>query len=371
MIRLIVLMLFLNATMTFTQTTLTGNLMHDGLNRNYRLRLPANHDKNVPIPLVFNMHGFSSNAAQQELYSAMNAVADTAQFAVCYPNGISNAWNVGWTFGSTADDVGFISAMIDRFYEEYGIDKSRVYACGMSNGGFMSYRLACELNNRIAAIASVTGSMVQLAVDNCMPGQAVPVMEIHGTADGTVNYNGSPAISLAIPEILKFWQQNNGCDNDPIIEIVANTNTIDKTTAEKWTYTNCNEDKKIIHYKVIGGEHTWPGAAITIGNTSQDFKASVEIWNFFKQYKLAQTSAADETASGEVTLFPNPAYEVLNINSSFSNEKQFEIFDAYGKSWGRNTIKSSNSIVNIESLPAGLYMLKLDGNKSMKFVKAK
>jgi polyhydroxybutyrate depolymerase len=362
MSRIMMFIFFLYATITHTQSTLTGNIMHDGQNRNYRLRLPANHDKNIPIPLVFNMHGFTSNATQQELYSAMNAVADTARFAVCYPNGIGNAWNVGWNFGSTADDVGFISALIDRFHLDYGIDKSAVYACGMSNGGFMSYRLACELNDRIAAIASVTGSMVQEAVDVCKPGKAIPIMEIHGTADQTVNYNGTPNVSVAIPLILKFWQENNGCDADPTITLMPNTNLSDNTTTEKWTYTNCTDDKKVIHLKVINGAHTWPGAPLNLGATSQDFKASVEIWNFFKQYKINTISAAYQDKILEISLRPNPTSDIVQI--SCPDQSIITIYNANGHAIAHHT--NINSALEISTLewPSGIYFIQIRTGKS-------
>ena len=137
------------------QETIAIDLEFDGEDRDYRLRIPANFDGETALPLVFNLHGFTSNATQQELYSRMNVVADTAGFFICYANGIGAAWNVGWDFGSSADDVGFINFLIDQISAEYPILSDQIYSCGMSNGGFMSYRLACELNQRIAAVASV------------------------------------------------------------------------------------------------------------------------------------------------------------------------------------------------------------------------
>lgn len=368
--RLVVVLFTMLTVSVFGQTTLTGNLMHDGINRNYRLRLPANHDKNIPIPLVFNLHGFTSNASQQELYSAMNAVADTARFAVCYPNGVGNAWNVGWNFGSTADDVGFISAMIDKFHLDYGIDRSKVYACGMSNGGFMSYRLACELNDRIAAIASVTGSMVQQALDICKPNKSVPVMEIHGTADATVNYNGTPNVSVAIPLLLRFWQENNGCDVNPTIEQVPDINPNDNTTTEKWTYTNCTDDKKLVHFKVINGAHTWPGAPITLGATSQDFKASVEIWNFFKQYSLENTTSSAKDIDIQVSIHPNPACDMVQISSD--RPGVISVISASGSIVKDNIEFDQNTIVQIGDLPVGLYYIMLktaNRTQTTKFIK--
>lgn len=313
-ISIILANLCLFESISFGQQTITGNISHNSTNRNYRLRLPANHDKSVPIPLVFNLHGYTSNAVQQEIYSGMNNIADTARFAVCYPNGIGAAWNVGWTFGSNADDVGFISLLIDDLVQKHGFDSNRIYACGMSNGGFMSYKLACELNNKIAAIASVTGSMVPAALSSCKPNRSVPVLEIHGTADDVVSYQGSAGLNASIPDVLKFWQKNNECDESPNIEMVPDINTTDNTTSEKWTYTNCNLGNELMHFKVIGGGHTWPGALLNLGVTSRDFNASEEIWLFFKKYSLPETSnIKEESFANEFRYAPNPVQDNLRI----------------------------------------------------------
>lgn len=343
----------------WTQSTILGTLNHDGKTRNYRIHIPANHNKDIALPLVFNFHGYTSNAFEQELYSGMNQVADTARFIVCYPDGLNNAWNVGWAFGSTADDVGFTAAMIDEFYVKYGIDKSRVYSCGMSNGGFMSYILACRLNDRIAAIASVTGSMIPNGVNTCKPDRSVPVMEIHGTADGTVNYNGTPLVAASIPNVLKFWQENNGCDQSPNIEQVPNINTSDNTTSEKWTYTNCKDGSQLIHFKVNGGGHTWPGALLSIGVTSQDFNASVEIWKFFRQFSINIPSSVDNpTMTIKPEIFPVPFSDEMHI--SVKEDTWLVIKDVQGRTVFSQTLPAGN-----HSLPAQLW------NTGMYFVTSK
>ena len=168
--------------------TMVYSMQHGGVTRSYRLYVPPSYTGTVPVPLVFNLHGYTSNATQQEFYSGMNAVADTAGFIVCYPDGINNAWNSGFTppYHSGVDDVGFISALIDLLGTAYNVNLARVYACGMSNGGYMSFRLACDLDERIAAVASVTGSMSTLQASNCTAARAVPVCQIHGDDDQTV-----------------------------------------------------------------------------------------------------------------------------------------------------------------------------------------
>ncbi len=245
------------------QTT-TGTLLHDGLQRNYRLHLPTGYSADQEYPLVFNLHGFTSDALQQEFYSGMNAVADTAGFIVCYPNGVNNAWNVGWSFGSTADDVGFIENLIQELAENYGIDTTRVYSCGMSNGGFMSYRLACELNDRIAAIASVTGGMFSGYLPQCEPGRPVPILEIHGTADDVVPYDGTPNVNAPVETTVNFWADNNGCAAMPDGIPLPNTAPNDGSTAERFDYPGCaagsrgfphQDHRRRTHLAGIGHHH--------------------------------------------------------------------------------------------------------------------
>src|ERR1041385_5504790 len=128
----------------------TYSFTFDGILRSYIVHLPTGFNPGNSYPLVVNMHGYSSNASQQELYTAMDAVADTAGFIVAYPDGIASSWNSYFNTGGV-NDVSFISALIDTMILNYNSDPQRVYACGMSNGGFMTHRLACELHFRIAA----------------------------------------------------------------------------------------------------------------------------------------------------------------------------------------------------------------------------
>lgn len=171
---------------------------------------PAAYTGTTPVPLVLNLHGYTSSNFEQLFYGDFRAIADTANFLIVLPNGTLDAqgkrfWN---TFGtnSTVDDVAFISHLLDTLQATYNIDKQRIYSTGMSNGGFLSYSLACELNQRITAIASVTGSMIESKVIACKPTRPVPVMEIHGTADATVPYNGSPVSGfVGIPTLVAVW----------------------------------------------------------------------------------------------------------------------------------------------------------------------
>ena len=351
------------------QQTVTGSILHGGINRTYRLRLPANFNKVIAIPMVFNFHGFGSNALEQEFYTGMNSVADTAGFAVCYPQGIGNAWNVGWAFGSSADDVGLTSALIEDLNIKYGFDKNRIYSCGMSNGGFMSYTLACELNNKIAAIASVTGSMVPEKIGGCKPGRPVPVMEIHGNADSTVLYTGSP-IAVSIPDVLNFWKVNNGCDAQPIKEMVPNVNSFDDSTAERYTYVNCTENNEVIHYKIIGGAHSWPGSIIQIGVTNNDFNASATIWRFFKKYSLNKpTSIVEPITAENISIFPNPCYDEVIIDMGLTAYAKMCIISIHGNLIRSQLLTNGQNRINTSHLPAGMYIININGGKENKSYK--
>lgn len=134
------------------------SILHDGDYRHYRLFAPSGFTPAENPALVLNLHGLGSNSEQQEAYSLMNVVAQEERFLVCYVDGVNNSWNLG--LGSI-DDVGLIGALIDRFALTHGVDEERVYACGISQGGYFSFVLACQLADRIAAIATVAASMAQ------------------------------------------------------------------------------------------------------------------------------------------------------------------------------------------------------------------
>ncbi len=149
----------------------------------------------------------------------------------------------------------------------------------------MSYQLACELSDRIAAIASVTGSMNIGWFNSCNPNHPMPVMEIHGTLDPTVPYSAS-SFTESIPDIMNYWANFNNCNSTPIVTNVLDINTIDGCTAEHQIWENGNNGATVEHYKIIGGEHSWPGALFPNGVTNQDINATEKIWEFFAKYDI-------------------------------------------------------------------------------------
>jgi polyhydroxybutyrate depolymerase len=359
---------------SFSQSTVSGSIQHDGEERDYRLYLPEGYAQNASWPLVFNLHGFGSSAFEQELYSQMNMIADTAKFLVCYANGLNNAWNVGWAFGSTADDVGFISALIDTLIAEYNIDPSRVYSCGMSNGGFMSYRLACELNDRVAAIASVTGSMAPGYIGECEPGKAVPVMEVHGTADLVVPYNGLTGVNVHMDTVIQFWTENNECELDVEISNIPDVDPDDGCTATRMDYNDCANGSRVSLFKVNGGGHTWPGSPLTLDVTNQDFNASEEIWLFFKKYTIEGPVSirGPQKILRPLSVYPNPVGNQLIISADqMLKGQEYEIFNQLGVRIGEGIVEIGNTL-DVSRLSTGIYFLRLvslQGYQPIRFIK--
>ena len=339
--------------------------------REYRLFTPSG-DLLDKIPLVLNFHGFGSNAIQQEIYSGMNVIAETEKFLVAYPEGLLNSWNVGWTFGTMSDDVAFISALIDELIETKGVDPDRVYATGMSNGGFFSYRLACELNDKVAAVASVTGSMVPSYIPLCDPERPVPVLQIHGTQDETVPYDGSGPITIAIDTLMAFWADQNGCDPDPTIEDIPDINLEDGSTVEKQYYEDCEDESEVLLYRVFDGAHTWPGAGIILGVTNQDISATLEIWDFFKRHTLQSSliSNTDHHPVSKVDISPNPITDFMLVEGH--GDEYYRVFGIDGTIVKSGRIANQSYRLDMSGLADGMYQLLItsaDRSYSAKVIK--
>jgi polyhydroxybutyrate depolymerase len=272
-----------------------GHIVSSGEKRSYLLYVPESYNASTPTPLVIVIHGFAQWPAHQAQVTIWNDLADKEGFIVVYPSGTSfpKRWRANGDImgsGSLSIDVQFISDLIDQLQQQYTIDPARIYANGLSNGGGMSYLLACELSDRIAAIGSVAGAYLY-PMDECTPERPVPLIVFHGTADPVVPFLGGPSHSFDvpfpnIPTWVKKYAMLNQCVPTPEI-FPSSGNDI-----SEMRYSGCSQGAEVIFYIIAGGGHSWPGGnpipAWIVGRTSQSISATNLMWEFFKVHPLAK-----------------------------------------------------------------------------------
>lgn len=256
-----------------------------GASRSYQLYLPSGYDSAKKWPLVLNFHGrtasaFGEAAPAHEFVSKLSEKGSAAGFVVVNPQGLtdsdgSQTWNAGSCCAEdkSRDDVGFVDALLDALALDLCIDEKRVYAAGLSNGGFMSHRLACERAERFAAIAPVAAIN---GMSSCTPSRPVSVIAFNGTADNLVPYSVSEAT-------IADWVSRNGCGATP-------TKTFEKGDSRCDTYSGCQAGAEVTFCSVTDGGHTWPGgadlSALGFGKTTQDLSANDALWDFFVKHPL-------------------------------------------------------------------------------------
>lgn len=367
--------IFFSLNLLYSQTSVIKTININGSPRTYRLYVPTIYTGNESVPLVFNFHGYTSNALEQENYGDFRAIADTANFILVHPEGLNagsgNFWNAFTTTDVSNYDYQFVSQLIDSLQVEFLIDESRIYSTGLSNGGFFSYDLACFMSEKFAAIASVAGSMISQHESLCNPTRKVPVMQIHGTADQVVTYSGTGGIieCVGVENLVNSWVNRNNCDSNPIVTNLPNINILDNTTVTHYLYQG--ENTSVEFYKITDGGHTWPGAIFPLvgQNTNQDFSASKEIWRFFSQYSLnLATNSTKKLPENNFNVYPNPSTSELNVRLNGSEIDFVRIFDSRGvKVFENQIINQAELKINTQNLISGIYFLEI-GNQKVKVV---
>jgi len=266
-------------------------LEFDGEARQYLLYVPESSDES-PSPLVISLHGFAANMEQQMTITDWNSVAEEYGFIVAYPQGTGfpARWNGGEPpFGMTddTDDVGFMQALIADIDSSNCVDHSRVYVNGLSNGGGMSHRLACEATDIFAAIGVVAGAHNEFE-GGCNPTRPIPIIAFHGTADRTVPYEGGRSGGFDLPNIETWtqeWAERNQCSTTP-----DTIDTPDDVDYEGIRYNKCEDEVEVVLYTIEDGGHNWPDGKgqpeFFVGHVSEDMNASETMWAFFSQYAL-------------------------------------------------------------------------------------
>jgi polyhydroxybutyrate depolymerase len=349
------LILFLIIQKVKSQVTVVDSIQFEGAWRNYRIHLPPGFNAGHSLPLVFNFHGLGSNALEQELYTEFDNVSDTGNFLVCYPNGLNNSWNI---LSGFPNDPGFVDTLISIFNSQYNINIDRVYATGLSNGAFLSNLLACQMSNKIAAIAPVAGTNANIIQANCVPARMTPVLYIHGTADGVVDYNGTTTYSSAAA-LLQLYASRNNCGTTDTVA-VPNTDSTDGCTADIITWHGCDSNKLVIHYRINNGGHTWPDGLVNIGVTNRDFNASGVIWDFFN--RVASVTGTEEIPVKSASVFPNPFSKKFTIDTILEDYSA-SVYSSDGRLvYGQKKL-SGKTVIDLPGTVEGLYVLKINSDR--------
>lgn len=278
---------------------ISGTILHNGLERSYITLVPASYEDDERAPLVLALHGGGGDGERMcRLEGGVQELAEEGGFIVVCPDGVENHWNDGraldkWrAHAEDIDDVGFLLSLIDIISEDYPIDPDRIFVTGMSNGGKMSLRLACEAADTFAAAAPVIASLP--ADLDCQPSEPISILVMNGMEDPLVPWEGGQVHfyrqelgeALSTPDTVAFWVSENGCDPSPVSEWLPDIDPEDETRIKKEVYSKCDAHTSVVLFSVEGGGHTWPGGsqyvpAMLIGRVSHDLHAGEEIWSFF------------------------------------------------------------------------------------------
>ncbi len=271
-----------------------GTVVSSGQEREYLLYVPKSYDRRKPTPLVISLHTSMSWPSSAMAISQWNTVADENGFIVVYPQGTGRgpkSWEMsGSETPSRMPDVIFISELMDKREASYNIDRTRIYANGMSNGGGMAFVLSCTMPDRIAAVGMVSAGLYP-EWSWCTDHRPVPVIAFHGTADPVCPYNGGPSklgggTFPSVPGFMANWSRRNGCGENPVESAVA-------AGVTRLQYTDCADNAGVVLYRVEGEGHQWPGgrrvpAEWMIGKYSRSIDATREMWAFFREHQLAR-----------------------------------------------------------------------------------
>jgi len=259
--------------------TFSRSIEVDGETREYLIYIPNSYDTIKSVPLLLNFHGFGGSANEFMNDADMRSLAASYSFILVYPQGSSldgfshwNACPIGGDNKSDADDFGFVEALINKVSSQYNIDVERIYSAGYSNGGMMAYGLANYRSDLIAAVASVSGAMLDCIGSTSHP---MPVVHLHGTSDGVLPYNGSNDWN-SVQSTLDHWINFNNTTTNPTVSTVNS----EGTTVEYYVYGQGDRSVSVEHYKYIGGDHVWFSAAFQGRNTSE------LVWDFVSQFDI-------------------------------------------------------------------------------------
>jgi len=366
-VNLPIFILFISSNL-FGQINKYDSILYKSKERTFELHVPSSYNPSDPTPLVIAMHGggaiswFSLEQSSQ-LISKSNA----SGFILVYPEGMKvsgiRTWNGGgccsYAASLNVDDVGFINALIDSLNLKYTIDPNRIYATGFSNGAIMTYRLACELSSRIAAVAVVSGTLEDTDF-TCSPTRSVPIIQFHSEQDNNIYLNGGYGTGSSgysfhpVNYGLQKFAGLNSCNTTPDSSYVKVGS--DYYYKKHWHSCQCNAEE--ILYVTSDGGHSWPGGQTGSSQNadapSTIINANDSIWNFFLAHSLNCTTTSVNKSINTfpvLKLYPNPAQDILTIDCQQEQIVSVRIMNSNGKIVG----EYSQPQMNVSNLSQGLY----------------
>ncbi|MDD3630780.1 MAG: T9SS type A sorting domain-containing protein [Bacteroidales bacterium] len=358
--KLLLLFVILFSYNVFSQTLVTFSF--DGQTRRYYKYVPNIYDSLKPIPVVFCLHGLGDNI-DNFINIAMHLLGEVDTFITIYPEALSspygNAWNAGINYmgsiiNENINDVDFLMAITDSLQIIYNIDTERIYFCGLSLGGFMAQRMACERSDKIAAVASVAGTIGNSL--NCTPSRPIAICHFHGTNDQVVYYTNN-LFGLDAEELVSFWINNNHCDTNYIFKTypdVAN----DGIVVESYYFNSPNNLSDVMFYKAIGAGHVWLYTPVN------DISYTIEIWNFLKKFRLSSSQNINDFSEHNIQIFPNPTNSILTITFPLQYMNDFNLIKIYNTLGELVYSQKINSLqnqitINLSDLSEGIYFLEI------------
>jgi len=358
--KLLLLFVILFSYNVFSQTLVTFSF--DGQTRRYYKYVPNIYDSLKPIPVVFCLHGLGDNI-DNFINIAMHLLGEVDTFVTIYPEALSspygNAWNAGINYmgsiiNENINDVDFLMAITDSLQIIYNIDTERIYFCGLSLGGFMAQRMACERSDKIAAVASVAGTIGNSL--NCTPSRPIAICHFHGTNDQVVYYTNN-LFGLDAEELVSFWINNNHCDTNYIYKTypdVAN----DGIVVESYYSNSPNNLADVMFYKAIGAGHVWLYTPVN------DISYTIEIWNFLKKFRLSSSQNINDFSEHNIQIFPNPTNSILTITFPLQYMNDFNLIKIYNTLGELVYSQKINSLqnqitINLSDLSEGIYFLEI------------
>lgn len=365
------LSMFFSLSLT-AQTEETHWVYPGGIPRLYVVYAPASYQPDKPLPLIINIHGWVSTAgAFMRGTSDLRPLADTANFLVAYPNGLNFRWNSLEEDGGETD-MHFLKDMLDDIETHYAIDKDRIYATGHNDGGELAHMLGCRYSDRIAAVASIKGSLSRKYIkDECNINRPVPILKIHNTNDFLTPFRGDERLASVNAQI-DFFTEKNNCIFAPEVTIIPDIDPYDSITVERYVFSGCDQcaDVELILEldSTSGLSYYYP---ISTLEAPYYFDSREEIWRFFRKYTLEggcrPTSAVDSELA-DLRIFPNPAGDHINMEGPGQMSKRYILYSAVGMPVLEGRLEGSNTVVDISSFPSGMYYLSI-GGQSIRIIK--